>query len=66
MVIVLALVLLMVVLGAPFWPWSKPWGYRPFGGLLLLLVVIVVVLALQGNGGSAGGGITAHGCNLHW
>ncbi len=53
-------------LGVPFWPWSRGWGYRPFGGLLFLLLVVVLILALDGRGGSVGGSVTARGCGAHW
>lgn len=64
MLILLVVILLLCVLGFPAWPWSQPWGYRPFGGLILLLVVLVVVMAV--GGGSTGATLNAHGCAAHW
>lgn len=43
--ILLVLVILLVV-GLPTWPYSKSWGYYPTGGLGLLIVIILVLLLL--------------------
>jgi hypothetical protein len=32
----------LVVVALPSWPYSKPWGYRPTGVLTVLLVVFLV------------------------
>ncbi len=41
---ILLIVVILALIGAiPSWPYSRGWGYRPFGGLG---VVLVVVLAL--------------------
>lgn len=45
----LIVILILLLLGAfPAWPYSRNWGYYPFGGLGLLLVIIII-LALLGK-----------------
>jgi len=41
--ILLVVLLMLVIGGAPTWPYSRGWGYGPSG---VLGVVLVVVLAL--------------------
>ena len=44
--LILALVVALLVLSLPTWPYSAGWGYYPSSGLgVLLLVVLVLVLA---------------------
>jgi len=40
--LVLLIVLAMVVLSLPAWPYSKPWGYRPMSVLTVLLVIFLI------------------------
>jgi hypothetical protein len=47
-VLVTILVILLLIGLLPTWPYSRGWGYAPFGGGLGLLLVIVVVLLLVG------------------
>ena len=44
--LILIIFLIMLLLGAlPHWPYSRPWGYYPSGGIgMLLLIVILLVL----------------------
>jgi len=46
LIIILLIVLLVVAL--PTWPYSRPlgWGYYPTGALGLVLIVIVVLILL--------------------
>ena len=46
--IVLVLLVLLLLGALPTWPYSRPWGYYPSGGLGLV-VVIVLVLLLAGR-----------------
>jgi hypothetical protein len=47
MITILAVVLLLVALGAlPAWPYSRSWGYYPSGGIGLVVVVLVLLLLL--------------------
>ena len=41
-----ALVLLLVIT-APAWPYSKNWGYYPSGGLGAILAITIVLLFLN-------------------
>ncbi|MEO5561043.1 MAG: DUF3309 domain-containing protein [Dokdonella sp.] len=43
--ILLVLVILLVV-GLPTWPYSRSWGYYPTGGLGLLIVIILVLFLM--------------------
>jgi hypothetical protein len=47
MSLILIIVLLIILLGAlPTWPYSRSWGYYPFGGVGVLLVIVIVLLLL--------------------
>jgi hypothetical protein len=39
---ILFIVIALVVVSLPAWPYSKSWGYRPTGILTVLLVVFLV------------------------
>ena len=44
--LILALVVALLILSLPTWPYSEAWGYYPSSGLgVLLLVVLVLLLA---------------------
>ena len=45
--ILLILLVLLLVGGLPTWPYSRNWGYRPFGILGVLLVILVVMMLLN-------------------
>jgi hypothetical protein len=47
-VIVLVL-LILVVMGLPHYPYSRDWGYYPSGGLFTILVIVLLVLLLTGR-----------------
>jgi Protein of unknown function (DUF3309) len=43
---ILLIVLVVALLGSiPTWPYSRGWGYAPFGGVSLIVLVLVVLLA---------------------
>ncbi len=42
------LILLVVILLLPSWPYSSGWGYYPSGGIGLVLI-IVLILVLSGK-----------------
>jgi hypothetical protein len=45
--IILLIVLVVLLLGsAPVYPYSRGWGYAPFGGLAALLVILVLLVVL--------------------
>jgi uncharacterized protein DUF3309 len=43
----LLIVVLVILLAAPAWPYSRSWGYYP-SGLLGLVVLIILLLLLTG------------------
>jgi hypothetical protein len=44
--IIVILLVLMLIGAFPVHPWSRDWGYYPFGGLGLVLVILVILLLL--------------------
>ena len=44
----LLLVIALVILAVPAWPYSKSWGYRPTS-ILTILLVIFLIWAIAGN-----------------
>ena len=43
--ILLILIILMIV-GLPTWPYSRSWGYYPSGGIGLVVVILIILLLL--------------------
>ena len=41
--LLLALVVVLLILSLPTWPYSAAWGVYPSGGLGILLVILVVL-----------------------
>ena len=46
--ILLVVVIVLVVLALPSWPYSKSWGYRPTG-ILAVLLVLFLIWAIAGG-----------------
>ena len=44
--ILLILLILVLVSSAPAWPYSRAWGYGPFGIIGTVLVIILIVKLL--------------------
>lgn len=44
--ILVVILILLLIVALPSWPYSSGWGYYPSGGLGLVLIVIVVLLAM--------------------
>jgi hypothetical protein len=42
--LLLALVIALLILSLPTWPYSAAWGFYPSGGLGILLLVLLIVL----------------------
>ena len=40
----MALLIALIILSVPTWPYSAGWGYYPSGGLGILLLVVLVLL----------------------
>jgi len=45
--LLLILLFLLLIGGAPAWPYSRNWGYGPSGIVGLLLIVLLVMLAMN-------------------
>ena len=47
MSLILIIILLIILFGAlPTWPYSRSWGYYPFGGVGVVVVIVIVLLLL--------------------
>ena len=44
MSLLLALLIVMLLLSLPTWPYSAAWGFYPSGGFGLVVLVILIVL----------------------
>lgn len=44
--ILVILLIVVLILALPTWPYSANWGYYPSGGLGLLVLVLIVLLLL--------------------
>jgi uncharacterized protein (TIGR03382 family) len=42
--LLLALLIALMILSLPTWPYAATWGYYPSGGLGILLLVVLVLL----------------------
>ncbi|HZT78169.1 MAG TPA: DUF3309 domain-containing protein [Vicinamibacterales bacterium] len=42
--LLLALIVALLILSLPTWPYSAAWGYYPSGGFGLIVLVLIVVL----------------------
>jgi hypothetical protein len=42
--LLVALIVALLILSLPTWPYSAAWGVYPSGGLGILLVIVVVLL----------------------
>lgn len=42
--LLLALLIALLILSLPTWPYSAAWGFYPSGGMGIVLLVILVVL----------------------
>jgi Protein of unknown function (DUF3309) len=40
----MALLIALMILSLPTWPYAATWGYYPSGGLGILLLVVLVLL----------------------
>jgi hypothetical protein len=44
MSILLAIVIALLILSLPAWPYSAAWGYYPSGGLGIVVLVLLILL----------------------
>ncbi|HEY6212506.1 MAG TPA: DUF3309 family protein [Vicinamibacterales bacterium] len=42
--LLVALVIALLILSLPTWPYSVAWGYYPSGGLGILLLIVILLL----------------------
>ena len=42
--LLLALIVALLILALPTWPYSAAWGFYPSGGLGILVLILLVVL----------------------
>ncbi len=42
--LLLALIVALLILSLPTWPYSAGWGYYPSGGFGIVLLIVLVVL----------------------
>ena len=42
--LLMALLIALMILSLPTWPYAATWGYYPSGGLGVLLLVVLVIL----------------------
>jgi uncharacterized protein (TIGR03382 family) len=42
--LLMALLIALMILSLPTWPYAATWGYYPSGGLGILLLVVLVLL----------------------
>jgi hypothetical protein len=43
----LALVIVLLILSLPTWPYSAAWGFYPSGGLGVVLLIVLVLLVTR-------------------
>ncbi len=44
---ILLVILILLLIGAfPSWPYSKNWGYYPFGGLGTVLIILIILMLM--------------------
>jgi hypothetical protein len=44
MSLLMALLIVLLILSLPTWPYSAAWGFYPSGGLGIVLVVLLILL----------------------
>lgn len=47
--LLLLVVLVVLLLTGPWYPYSRSWGYSPFGTILIVLLLLLLVLAFTGG-----------------
>ncbi len=46
--ILLIVLIVLLIMSVPTWPYSRGWGYAP-GGVVGLILIIVLILVLMGR-----------------
>ena len=45
--LILLILIILLVVGLPTWPYSRGWGYYPSGGIGLVLLIVVILLLMN-------------------
>jgi hypothetical protein len=46
MILLLVILVILLAVSVPAWPYSRGWGYYPSGGLGLVVLILVVLLLM--------------------
>jgi hypothetical protein len=44
--LVLLILVILLIVGLPTWPYSRNWGYFPSGGIGLVVLIVIILLLL--------------------
>ena len=44
--LVLLVLVILLIVGLPTWPYSRSWGYYPAGGIGLVVLILIVLMLL--------------------
>jgi hypothetical protein len=44
--LILLVLIILLIVGLPTWPYSRNWGYYPSGGIGLVVVILIILLLL--------------------
>ena len=44
--LVLLVLVILLIVGLPSWPYSRNWGYYPSGGIGLVVLILIILLLL--------------------
>lgn len=44
--LILLILVVLLIVGLPSWPYSRQWGYYPSGGIGLVVLILIVLLLL--------------------
>lgn len=44
--LILLILVVLLIVGLPSWPYSRRWGYYPSGGIGLIVLILIVLLLL--------------------
>jgi hypothetical protein len=42
--ILLILLICLIILALPTWPYSREWGYRPIGLISIILIILLILI----------------------
>jgi hypothetical protein len=44
--LLLLILIVLLVVGLPTWPYSRGWGYYPSGGIGLVVLILIILLLM--------------------